>query len=374
MPWGVDRARRSRCRGEYAGGGVARLSSTPLTTGASSTGPPYAAPPATHGGDGGVMAAGMLIEDVDPPLRAIIEEHGSFQRGEAIAVGCSDRDIRRLVRSGEWVRVRHGAYTVRDQWDLADGAARHKIRVRAALRTIGPVVAASHHSACAIHGLPLWGADLDVVHLTRLDAGAGRREGDVWHHEGFAPPEDLVGVENIVATRPVRAVLESAMLLTLEQGVALVDAGLHAGLYDKAALETQQQLMQSWPAAQRLQLVTRLADVSESVGESRSRYFFWAFGLPAPVPQFEVHDRDGQLVARVDFAWPDLGVILEFDGLVKYSGRLRPGESPVDAVVREKRREDAIRRATGWKVVRITWDDLQHPDRLCRMLRAELGL
>jgi hypothetical protein len=37
-------------------------------------------------------------------------------------------------------------------------------------------------------------------------------------------------------------------------------------------------------------------------------------GLPAPVPQFEIFDQ-GRFVARVDFAYPDERIVIEYDSL-----------------------------------------------------------
>ena len=37
-----------------------------------------------------------------------------------------------------------------------------------------------------------------------------------------------------------------------------------------------------------------------------------------PMPQYEVFDQLGHLLGRVDFAWPELGVFVEFDGKEKY--------------------------------------------------------
>ena len=88
------------------------------------------------------------------------------------------------------------------------------------------------------------------------------------------------------------------------------------------------------------------------------------------MPQLEVL-LDGRVIARVDFAWPAEGVVLEFDGKEKYLKYLRPGESVTDAVLREKRREDLIREVTGWTVIRVVWADLADPRRLiARIERA----
>ena len=132
--------------------------------------------------------------------------------------------------------------------------------------------------------------------------------------------------------------------------------------------------MQSWPGTQHLHLVTRLADGrSASVAESRSKYFFYAHGFPAPELQFAVYDGS-ELIGTTDFAWPSLGLLGEFDGRVKYGRLLRPGEEPGDAVFREKRREDQLRRVTGWRVVRFVWADLQRPDQTAAWLRSVMRI
>ena len=100
---------------------------------------------------------------------------------------------------------------------------------------------------------------------------------------------------------------------------------------------------------------------SESPGESLSRVVFAELGLPDPEQQEDYFDERG-FIGRVDFVWPELGVIAEFDGEAKYG----KGAS----VFEEKKREDRLR-DLGWEVVRIVWSDLVH-DRadLARRLAA----
>jgi len=61
--------------------------------------------------------------------------------------------------------------------------------------------------------------------------------------------------------------------------------------------------------------------------------------------------------------------------MAKYTRYLRTGESPADAVEREKVREDALR-ATSAAVARWTWSDLATPTVVAQRLRRafELGL
>ena len=78
-------------------------------------------------------------------------------------------------------------------------------------------------------------------------------------------------------------------------------------------------------------------------------------------PNYKIRDEYGNVLWRVDFAWPELGVFLEFDGKVKYTKFLKKDESVVDAVLAEKKREAQICGLTGWRCIRLTWADLARP-------------
>ncbi len=295
---------------------------------------------------------------------------GAFLRSEALAVGLDDKALRRAVRAGELVRVRQGAYTTGDRWATASDEERHRTLIRAVLRQTPGPVAASHHSACALHELDLWDVDLSLAHVTRLDGGAGRTDAGVVHHEGFSLGGDLQRVGDHCVVRPVRAALESARLSGVERGLVTVDSGLRQGMFTREELDVQHDLMRSWPGARPLELVTRLVDGrSESVGETRSRHLLWSHGVPMPELQFEVYDGS-RLVGVTDFAWPEYGLLGEFDGRVKYGRLLRESESPEDALFREKRREDELRRVTDWRMIRWVWADLYQPAELAGRIRG----
>lgn len=70
-------------------------------------------------------------------------------------------------------------------------------------------------------------------------------------------------------------------------------------------------------------------------------------GLPEPTRQHEVVDQQGSFVARVDLAWPELGLFLELDG------QHHKGQPEYDA-----RRETAVVAATGWLPGRFTWREV----------------
>ena len=91
------------------------------------------------------------------------------------------------------------------------------------------------------------------------------------------------------------------------------------------------------------------------------------------VQRVVIRDEQGREFARVDFAWEKLGCFLEFDGKVKYLALRRDGETLEEFLLREKRREEKICLLTGWVCIRITWADLENPERLARRIRALLA-
>ena len=86
----------------------------------------------------------------------------------------------------------------------------------------------------------------------------------------------------------------------------------------------------------------------------------------AVIPQVEIRDPTGKVVARVDLLIRDTKVIIEFDGKLKYAS----GSGQV--LWDEKVREDALR-ALGYVIVRLTWADIENPRRaMAKIYRALL--
>ena len=311
-------------------------------------------------------------------IEHLCAQHGFFTYAEAQHAGYDKRSIAAVVRAGLWLRVRRGYYVPAADWARLDEVGRHRVRSRMVLRSLGSAVALSHVSAAVAHGLTTWGLALDRVHVTRLDGASGRLEGDVVHHEGVCAPADVVLTDDGACTSPVRAALEAASQGRGGASLTVLDSLLHHGLATPDELMDQFVAMQHWPHVRHLHVPVRMADgAADGAGESRGRWLFWAEGLPAPVLQFAVHDAAGAVVGTSDWAWPDEGLLGEFDGRVKYGRLLRPGQAPGDAVFAEKRREDRLRELTGFAMVRLVWEDLARPrataDRIRRLLGRRAG-
>ena len=294
-------------------------------------------------------------------------------RREYLASGFTDRGITTMLRHGQIARVRRGAFAAGSVWSGLDEPGRHSVRARAVLKQARIPVVLSHVSGLAEYDAPLWGFDLADVHITRRDGRIGRREAGVHQHAGLVAPDDVVIRNGVPVMVPDRLALEIATLCDVEHALAVVCDLLHRGLTTQAELAARQVAMEFWPRSLNAEIVLRLADPRiESVGEARTLKLLWAHGLPMPELQYEVRDPRGRLIARVDFAWPEHGVFLEFDGKVKYEKLLRPGERASDVVVREKLREQDVCRVTGWRCVRITWADLERDLRTATMIRSAL--
>ncbi|WP_332835771.1 type IV toxin-antitoxin system AbiEi family antitoxin domain-containing protein [Nocardioides mangrovicus] len=294
---------------------------------------------------------------------------------EALAMGVEDKELTKAVRAGVLTRIRHGGYAATAEWNAAGPDRRHQLRYTAVLRLYGSHVALSHVSAVVAVGGPTWGMSTDLVHLTHLTTGSARKVAGVCHHRGRCDRDELIWNRTHWVTNGARTVLDVVATESFEVALVVACYFLHEGFADKEELLGRSiSLRREWPSTLRAPLVLSLADERiESVGEARCWYLFWRSDFSMPVPQHKVYDHRGTFLGRVDFVWPDLGVIIEFDGAEKYLRYRRPGESVVDAVIRERRRENRIQEATGWDVIRLTWADLAYPDLVVERIEAVIA-
>ncbi|BBZ03196.1 hypothetical protein MCHIJ_26330 [Mycolicibacterium chitae] len=98
--------------------------------------------------------------------------------------------------------------------------------------------------------------------------------------------------------------------------------------------------------------------------ESEARLMMLDGGLPEPVLQLRFVDREG-VVWRVDFAWLDPDVIVEYDG---YDWHKTP-----EQVQRDHRKRAALEE-TGYRVLSIVREDVRDkPARTVRRIGDLLG-
>ncbi|MCW2816701.1 MAG: hypothetical protein JWN84_4156 [Nocardioides sp.] len=281
--------------------------------------------------------------------------------------------IAKAQRHGVVRRIHHGAYCLVGVWEPADRAARHRLRSHVVRRLYGDAVARSHVSALLELGGPDWGLDLSTVHLTSL-LGAGERiQAGIAHHRGVTMVDDITRRDGSWLTAPARTALDTAAGASRDPAVAVLDWVQATGNATRDELDLGVERMQMWPGTIGLHHKLRLSNGrAESVLETRAHLLCRDHDLPMFEPQFAVFHPSGRLAGRVDGAWPAYRTMIELDGMTKYLRHRRAGETIEECVLREKQRENLLRRLTGWTMIRLAWSDLERPVETARMLRAHL--
>lgn len=295
-------------------------------------------------------------------------------RRELIASGYTDRTIRALVEQGTLAKVRRGAYADATAWASVDASGRHELMVRAVLRQSKTGLVPSHASGVPFHEGPLYGLDLSSVDVTRIDGRSGRAEAGVRQHRGKLVEGDLVSKYGVQVISPTRNALEVTTQTSIPAALCVVNDYLHRRLTTPEQLQERYHLgIEHWNNSLHTEVVLRLAHPDiESVAETLTWHLMWTQHIPRPVPQFVLRDGAGAIVARLDFAWPELGVYLEVDGKTKYTKYVRDGETAVDVILREKQREAWVQETTGWVVIRVVWSDLFRPEQTAARIRRIL--
>lgn len=299
----------------------------------------------------------------------------TFRRPDLRDAGASDRDIIRRVDAGELHRLRPGSFT--DSAELTP-LERHRELIDVTLPLLGRHTVLSHHSAAVLHNLPIPDDLLYRATATRhrTTRGGGNAAPRLRTYAAPFTDADLVEIDGIRVTSISRTAADLARVLDRADAIRLLDAALHwpqgvgelPGRRDEIADHLRRaRRCNGVDAAERH--LARADGRAESVLETDSRLLFRDQGLPEPVLQLVLCDESGAFVARCDFGWPELGLVGEADGVSKYQRLLRPGESPADAVVREKIREDQVR-SLGWMMKRWTTAETRTPRRLAAGVRA----
>ena len=176
------------------------------------------------------------------------------------------------------------------------------------------------------------------------------------------PAPDLALRHGFRCTTGLRTALDIARLEPLLIAVPALDVLLEARVVGRAELEEAAAAQAAVRGARRCRRAVSLADPrAESQPESRVRVILALAGLVA-VPQHVVRDGHGRFVARVDLAFPEQRVAIEYDGAWHgAAGHLR----------RDRRRLNRLMTA-GWTVLHVTAADLHEPTALVAQVRAVL--
>nr|WP_246407091.1 DUF559 domain-containing protein [Modestobacter versicolor] len=264
---------------------------------------------------------------------------------------------RAQLRSSAWRRLREDVYADAEQPDT------HRLHARGACLVMPAGAALGGRTAAELHGL------VDVAPVD-LPVEVVLPPGVRWHPQPglvvrTAPLDgDVVGRGPWLRwTSGVRTAVDLARREPPVEAVVLVDRLVHAGVAELTAVRAAAGALSRVRGSARARAAAAAADgLAESPQETRLRLLLRGGGLPEPVAQHRVEDA-GRFVARVDFAWPERRLALEYDGL----WHAEPGQ-----FARDRQRLNALT-AAGWRVLFVTAADLRRPDELVVRIRSALG-
>lgn len=228
--------------------------------------------------------------------------------------------------------------------------------VQAYLPIMAPAESFSHGTAAILHGmwLPLSEERRMVLHVSVQPPARAPRDRRVKGHHLIPRPDLVQTISGIRVANPVETWCQLATALSVPDLVVAGDSLLARGR-DDVPLRHSELLAaaddRARPAAARLRAaVLRLRPGCRSPWESILRIVLVDAGLPEPEINVRILDEQGRFVAECDLVFRVARVIIEYEG--DYH-RIDPGKFRSD-IVRYERLQDL-----GWRVVRITVDDIR---------------
>lgn len=286
-------------------------------------------------------------------------QHGVVSREEVAAAGMSLRSIDRALAAGQLSRAHRGAY-------VAPGAPRTwEQALLAAVLSCGGEAVASHRSAARVWGLvdpSSTALEVTVCH-PRLPRPAGVRV----HRSKDLESSWCTTRTSIPVTNPLRTLVDLGAVAPPWLVEAALERALVSRLVTVAGVECAR-LAHARPGRSGTGVLGAILDdralgarPADSVLEARGAALFARAGMPRPAFQHVV-TVGGRFVARVDFAYPDILLAVELDGLEHHA--------TAKALQRDLTRQNELI-ALGWTVLRFTWHDVvRRPGSVASSLRT----
>lgn len=309
------------------------------------------------------------MEPIDVARECARRTSGVILPGDLLANGMRPADIRSLLRSRLLAHIDVGVYALADSVPYFQDIYRYRVIGYLMTRHEKSPGVLTGLSALVVRGMPVW-VPVGEVCIGR-DHSHGPKKGRA-KNLGRIPKGQIVTMSHgatgqFTAATTARSICDAARSGPVVNAIAAGDAALRAGLTAPDAIDRSLQTMRGMKNVAAARFAASLLDgASETPGESSSRLSMHRLGVPAPLLQQEIYDRDG-LIGRVDFLWSEFGIVGEYDGRFT-CGRASPSRRPApDVLFDEKRREGRLR-AAGYVVVRWTAEDLRHPERFRRII------
>ncbi|MCF6737591.1 DUF559 domain-containing protein [Blastococcus sp. KM273129] len=280
---------------------------------------------------------------------------GPTTRRAALAAGVSDHGL----RHPQLARLSRDTYLPRALTGEPRG------RLAAVLLTAPAGAVVSHLSAADLWELEVPLRDRDDVRAHLVVPASSRAESRVDRRLYRVPlaDDEVTRHRNFPVTTPARTWRDLAGILEAPALLAVTDQ-LLAHRCRRADLQGALDRRPSGRGAARARAVLPVGDPrAESPMESVFRWSMHRAGLPAPVLQYRAHTSAGAFIGRLDFAWPDRRVLVEFDGDLHRDRK---------TFVEDLRRQNRLV-AEGWVILRFSSADLLgRPDEVVVEIRRAL--
>ena len=262
--------------------------------------------------------------------------HGIFRSMHARMAGLTTRQAQTRLTDGRWQEIYRDVFRINGVPITWHG------RLLAACWAGGFRAVASWRSAAAVYTLP--GGRRDLVEITCPRWRRARHDGLVVHESNALTAADITVVDGIPVTTPARTLFDLGAFYGIGMVELALDRSLSKGLVTLGELDALVRRLsrRGRPGGPKLRQLLEARDTdrrpTESVMETKLLQAIRATGLPEPIPQYEVWAGNA-FIGRVDLAYPEARVAIEYDSDEHHSGR--------SATRRDRaRRHDLI--AVGW--------------------------
>jgi hypothetical protein len=281
--------------------------------------------------------------------RIAVAQHHLITREQFLRVGSRDQ-LKQRLRSESLIRVHDSVYR------LAGVTPTWRQHLLAPCLAAGRSSAASFRAAAKLADLP---GGCELVEVTFPRHRRSRYDGVITHESNYLMERDRCVIDNIPVTRTARTLCDLAALVewreleraTLDHALLeavrrdLVDVASVWRTYERLGGPRREGGETIHDALQRFVPPIRS---TETTAESRVLQILRENDFPEPVPQFWIRLPNERPI-RLDFAWPQLRVGLEFDPYKYHGDRERYEE-----MMSRTRLLQSIR----WQRVCVTDDDL----------------
>jgi hypothetical protein len=267
------------------------------------------------------------MNDADRSLAALAaSQRQVFTRRQAADRGLSPSALCRRIKRGLFIPC--GPHTLRFAGTTLDWRG----RLMAGLLDLGPTAAVSGTAAAALHGLD--GFDEGPVEFLDVRSHRGRTTNGLVTSSPLVGRLDIVAVDGLRVTSGSRTIIELLGRVGERQLANAIDSATRLGLTSPTFLRRQLQGIgrKGRPGVRTFDRIMESAGV-QSWLERQFLRVISASGVPRPTVQ-RIYRRDGNHIARVDFDFEPLPIVVEVYRRGREAGRSYCGKRDLTCLPR----------------------------------------